>query len=62
MIWHDGKPSSTCEIDFDKKILQHYGNELNREDCKPSEFEQEAIKKFLATFKPKKVAFKEAQI
>ena len=59
MIWHDGKPSSTCEIDFDKKILQHYGNELNREDCKPTEFEQEAIKKFLATFKPKKVAFKE---
>ena len=62
MIWHDGKPSSTCEIDFDKKILQHYGNELNREDCKPTEFEQEAIKKFLATFKPKKVAFKEVQI
>lgn len=62
MIWHDGKPSSTCEIDFDKKILQHYGNELNREDCKPTEFEQEAIKQFLATFKPKKVAFKEAQI
>jgi hypothetical protein len=61
MIWHDGKPSSTCEIDFDKKILQHYGNELNREDCKPTEFEQEAIKKFLATFKPKKVAFKEVQ-
>ena len=62
MIWHDGKPSSTCEIDFDKKILQHYGNELNREDCKPTEFEQEAIKQFLATFKPKKVAFKEVQI
>lgn len=61
MIWHDGKPSSTCEIDFDKKILQHYGNELNREDCKPTEFEQEAIKQFLATFKPKKVEFKEAQ-
>ena len=62
MIWHDGKPSSTCEIDFDKKILQHYGNELNREDCKPTEYEQEAIKQFLATFKPKKVAFKEVQI
>ena len=61
MIWHDGKPSSTCEIDFDKKILQHYGNELNREDCKPTEYEQEAIKQFLATFKPKKVKFEEVQ-
>ena len=62
MIWHDGKPSSTCEIDFDKKILQHYGNELDRTNCKPTEYEQEAIKQFLATFKPKKVAFKEVQI
>ena len=62
MIWHDGKPSSTCEIDFDKKILQHYGNELDRTNCKPTEYEQEAIKQFLATFKPKKVEFKEAQI
>ncbi len=59
MIWHDGKPSSTCEIDFDKHILQHYGNELDRSNCQPSEFEQEAIMEFLATFKPKKVKFEE---
>ena len=55
MIWHDGKPSSTCEIDFNKKILQHYGNELDRSNCKPSDYEQEAIKQFLLKFKPKKV-------
>lgn len=59
MIWHDGKPSSTCEIDFDKQILQHYGNELDRCNCNPTEYEQEAIKQFLATFKPKKVKFEE---
>ena len=62
MIWHDGKPSSTCEIDFNKKILQHYGNELDRANCKPTEFEQEAIKQFLATFKPKKVKFEEVRV
>ena len=59
MIWCNGKPSSTCEIDFSKRILQHYGNELNRNNCKPSEWEQKAIKQFLATFKPKKLNFKE---
>ena len=62
MIWHDGKPSSTCEIDFNKKILQHYGNEFNRNDCQPTEYEQEAIKQFLATFKPKKLKFEEVRV
>lgn len=59
MIWYNGKPSSTCEIDFNKHILQHYGNELNIHSCKPSKYEQEAIKQFLATFKPKKLKFEE---
>ena len=59
MIWHDGKPSSTCEIDFNKKILQHYGNELDRSNCKPSEYEQQAIQDFLSSFKPKKLKFNE---
>lgn len=55
MIWKDGEPSSTLELSYDNKLLQFYGNELNRNNCKPTEYEQEAIKQFLATFKPKKL-------
>lgn len=55
MIWHNGEPSSTCEIDYNKQILQFYGNELDRKNCKPSEYEQEAMNKFLMEFKLKKI-------
>ena len=55
MIWHDGKPSSTAEIDYNKNILQFYGNEANRNDCKPSEIEQAFLNEWLKTFKPKKL-------
>ena len=55
MIWKDGNPSSTLELSYDNKLLQFYDNEINRANCKPTEYEQEAIKQFLTTFKPKKL-------
>lgn len=55
MIWIDDKPRSTCEITYDGKIRQFYGNELNRNNCKPSEQEQVIMNQFLAKFKPKKL-------
>lgn len=55
MIWKDNVPSSTVEISYDKKILQFYGDEHNRKKCKPTEYEENAFKKFLDTFIPKKV-------
>ena len=55
MIWKDGTPSSTLELDYKGKKLQFYGNELDRNNCKPSEYEQEAITKWLINFKPKKL-------
>ena len=55
MIWKDGNPSSTLELSYDNKLLQFYGNELDRNNCKPSEYEQEAITKWLINFKPKKL-------
>ena len=55
MIWKDGKPSSTLEIDYAGKKLQFYGNELNRAHCAPSHYEKEAINKWLLNFKPKKL-------
>ena len=56
MILQDGKPSSTCEIDYNKQILQFYGNELDRNNCKPSEYEIKAMDEFLASFKLKKIS------
>ncbi len=55
MIWKDGTPSSTLELDYKGKKLQFYGNELDRNNCKPSEYEQEAITQWLTSFKPKKL-------
>lgn len=55
MIWKDNVPSSTVEIGYDKTIKQFYGNELDRSNCKPTEYEENAFKKFLDTFIPKKV-------
>lgn len=63
MIWHDGKPSSTCEIDFNKNIIQFYANERagrTSDSIKPTEYEKAAMDQFLLNFKPKKVMFKEA--
>ena len=63
MIWKDNKPSSTCQIDFNKKILQFYGNEAagrGSSSIYPTDYERNAMDKFLLNFKPKKVAFKEA--
>lgn len=55
MIWHDGKPSSTAEIDYNKRILQFYGDESDRNNCKPSDIEQQYLNQWLETFKPKKL-------
>ena len=55
MIWKDNKPSSTVEINYDKKILQFYGDEHDRTNCKPTDYERSVFEKFLDTFIPKKV-------
>ena len=55
MIWKDGKPSSTAEIDYKGKLLQFYGNEWNRSECKPKKEEYEILDNFMATFKPKRI-------
>ena len=36
-IKKEDKPIATAEIDYDKKIIQFYGDEIDRNNCKPSE-------------------------
>lgn len=55
MIWKDNEPSSTAEITYKKEILQFYGNERDRNNCKPTKFEEKAFNNFLLTFKPKRI-------
>ena len=55
MIWHDGKPSSTAEIGYDKSIIQFYGDETDRHNCKPSEIEEAFLNEWLKGFNPKKL-------
>lgn len=55
MLWKDGKPSSTAEIDYKGNLLQFYGNEWNRNDCKPKQEEYKILESFMHTFKPKKL-------
>jgi len=55
MIWKDGKPSSTAEIDYKGKLLQFYGDEHDRNNCKPKDEEYKILNNFMATFKPKRI-------
>lgn len=36
-IKKEDKPIATAEIDYDKKLIQFYGDEIDRKNCKPSE-------------------------
>ncbi len=59
-IQKDGEPMATAEISQAGKILQFYANELDRNDCKPSEEIQTAFNKWLdnipkTKWKPRKI-------
>lgn len=59
-IWKDGKPQATAELDYNKKLLQFYGDERGHSEgksCLPSEEVQQVFEEWLKTFKPKKVKF-----
>ena len=55
MLWKNGQPSSTAEINYDKSIRQFYGNEFDRSKCRPSDEEYKVLDTFLAGFQPKRI-------
>lgn len=51
-ITKDGNPIATAEVFYDKNVGQFYGDERDRNNCKPSEEVVEAFNIWLESFKP----------
>lgn len=47
-------PVATAEIDYKKNILQFYGDEIDRDNCKPSKKVEKAFNEWLSQIKIKK--------
>lgn len=55
MIWEKDTPIATAEIDYNKKVNQFYANELNHNNCKPTEAVKNAFYSWLESCKLRKV-------
>ena len=53
-IKQNNQPVATAEIDYKKNILQFYGDEIDRENCKPSKKVEKAFNEWLSQIKIKK--------
>lgn len=53
-IKQNNQPVATAEIDYKKNILQFYGDEIDRYNCKPSKKVEKAFNEWLSQIKIKK--------